>query len=148
MKRQPNWQSPHPFIHAHTVQLDELDFLQHVNNKSYLTWMEQVAWLHSQSVGINHETQKELNRIMVIKEHRMSYHAGGYLGDELLIGTWLGEQKGACLRERHYQIIRVSDGLTLFTATSEFVCVDLKTLRPKPIPKAFIEPYLIKDKSP
>lgn len=136
-----NWQYPHPFIHAHTVQVDELDFLEHVNNKTYMAWMEQVAWLHSQSVGINHKTQKELNRIMVIKEHRMSYLAGCYLGDELLIGTWLGEQKGACLRERNYQIIRAADGLSVFTATSEFVCVDLKTLRPKRIPNAFIEPY-------
>lgn len=136
-----NRQSPHSFIHAHTVQIDELDFLGHVNNKNYLTWMEQVAWLHSQSVGINHDKQKELNRIMVVKEHRMSYLAGCYLGDELLIETWLGEQKGACLRERHYQITRAADGLSVFTATSEFVCVDLKTLRPKRIPKEFIAPY-------
>ncbi|WP_019555878.1 acyl-CoA thioesterase [Thiomicrorhabdus arctica] len=142
MKRQQHWQSSQPFIHGHTVQVDELDFLQHVNNKTYLTWMEQVAWLHSQSVGINHDTQKRLNRIMVIKEHRMFYHAGSYLDDELLIGTWLGEQKGCCVRERHYQIIRVGDGLTVFTATTEFVCVDLKNLRPKPIPEAFIAPYL------
>ncbi len=142
MKRQPNWQSPQPFIHPHTVQDDELDFLQHVNNKTYLSWMEQVAWEHAKSVGISHEKQRELNRIMAVYENTMKYHAGCYLGDELLIGTWIGQQKGRCLRERHFQIIRQSDHKTVFTATATYVCIDLTTHKPKPIPKAFITPYL------
>ncbi|NPA73038.1 MAG: acyl-CoA thioesterase [Gammaproteobacteria bacterium] len=137
-----NWQTPHPFIISKTVEPDALDFLQHVNNKVYLEWMEQVAWQHSLSVGIDQTTQRNLNRIMVIKSHQMQYLAGAYLGDELLIATWLGKQVGCCLRERHTQIIREKDQKTIFAATSEFVCVDLKRLKPKRIPDEFIAPYI------
>ncbi|MEA3405114.1 MAG: acyl-CoA thioesterase [Pseudomonadota bacterium] len=135
------WSHPNPFIYQHTVTQDELDFLGHVNNKTYLAWMEQVAWEHSKSVGITHDTQKQLNRIMAVYENTMKYHASCYLGDELLVGAWIGEQKGCCLRERHFQIIRKSDQKTVFTATVTYVCIDLTRHKPKPIPKAFIDPY-------
>ena len=64
-----NWQYPNPFIYEHTVVENELDFLGHVNNKTYLNWMEQVAWAHAKSVGITHEKQRELNRIMAVYEN-------------------------------------------------------------------------------
>lgn len=135
------WRHPAPFIHAHTVTADELDFLQHVNNKSYLAWMEQSAWLHAQSAGINHDLQKQLNRIMAVYDNHMRYHASCYLNDELLIGTWVGQQIGCCRRERHFQIIRPRDHKTVFSATAIYVCIDLSAHRPKPIPKEFVEPY-------
>ena len=136
-----NWHFPNPFIQMHTVQVDELDFLGHVNNKIYLAWMEKLAWEHAKSVGISHEKQRELNRIMAVYENCMQYLASCYLGDELLIATWVGQQTGCCLRQRHFQIIRKSDQKTVFTATATYVCIDLKNHKPKRIPNAFIEPY-------
>jgi acyl-CoA thioester hydrolase len=137
-----NWQAPYPpFIYPHTVTEDELDFLGHVNNKTYLAWMEKVAWAHAKSVGISHEKQRELNRIMAVYENCMQYLASCYLGDELLIATWIGETKGYCLRDRGFQIVRKSDEKTVFTATTTYVCIDLQNHKPKRIPKAFIEPY-------
>jgi acyl-CoA thioester hydrolase len=135
------WQHPAPFIQAHTVSQDELDFLGHVNNKSYLAWMEQVAWAHAKAVGINHHLQKQLNRIMAVYENCMHYHASCYEGDELLIATWVGERQGCCLRKRHFQIIRPRDGKTVFSAEATYVCIDLVKHKPRPIPQAFIEPY-------
>ncbi|MDX1351909.1 MAG: acyl-CoA thioesterase [Thiomicrorhabdus sp.] len=138
---QLNWQYPDPFIFNYTVTDDDLDFLGHVNNKSYLAWMEQVAWQHAKSVGITHEKQRQLNRIMAVYENCMQYHASCYLGDELLIATWVGKQKGCCLRQRHFQIIRQSDQKTVFTAQATYVCIDLTDHKPKKIPKEFIQPY-------
>ena len=143
---QLNWQYPNPFIYKHVVVQDDLDFLGHVNNKSYLAWMEKVAWEHARSVGISHEKQRELNRIMAVYENCMQYLASCYLGDELLIATWVGKQQGCCLRKRHFQIIRKSDLKTVFTADATYVCIDLINHKPKKIPKEFTEPYQIKDK--
>ena len=137
-----NWQHPKPFIVEHTVTESELDFLRHVNNKSYLTWMEQVAWAHAQAVGISHVMQKQLNRIMAVYENCMQYKASCYLGDELLIATWTGQQDGCCKRKRGFQIIRKHDQKTVFTATATYVCIDLKTHKPRRIPNEFVEPYL------
>lgn len=136
-----NWQTPNPFIVPYQVQADDLDFLNHVNNKAYLAWMEEAAWAHSVSAGITHELQTQLNRIMAVYQHQMRYLASCYLNDQLLIGTWIGKQTGRCLRDRHTQIIRVRDAKTVFSATTTFVCIDLQTHQPKAIPNEFIEPY-------
>lgn len=137
-----DWQCPYPpFIFEHTVTQDELDFLGHVNNKSYLAWMEMVAWEHAKSVGINQGLQKKLNRILAVYENCMQYQASCYLGDELMIATWIGEQQGCCRRKRHFQIIRKLDGKTVFTAEATYVCIDLMEHKPKRIPQEFIKPY-------
>ncbi|MBF6057332.1 acyl-CoA thioesterase [Thiomicrorhabdus heinhorstiae] len=135
---------PHAFIQPYRVQAEDLDFLGHVNNKVYLHWMEQVAWQHSLAVGIDHALQKRLNRIMAVYEHHMHYLGGCYLDDELLIVTWLGEQIGCCKRERFYQILRARDKKLLFKARSVYVCIELDSHRPRPIPQEFTQPYLDK----
>lgn len=135
------WRHATPFIQPHTVSREELDFLGHVNNKSYLAWMEQIAWAHANAVGIDHHRQKELNRIMAVYENCMHYHASCYEGDELLIGTWVGERLGCCRRQRFFQIIRPRDAKTVFSAEATYVCIDLIQHKPHVIPDAFITPY-------
>jgi acyl-CoA thioester hydrolase len=136
-----DWQHPAPFLYKHTVIENELDFLGHVNNKTYLNWMEQVAWAHAKSVGITHQKQRELNRIMAVYENCMQYKASCYLGDELLIATWVGEQQGCCRRTRPFQIIRKRDLKTVFTAQATYVCIDLTRHKPRKIPSEFTLPY-------
>jgi len=138
---QLNWQYPNPFIYQHKVSQNDLDFLGHVNNKSYLAWIEKVAWEHAKSVGISHEKQRELNRIMAVYENAMQYKASCYLGDILHIATWVGKQQGCCLRKREFQIIREQDFKTVFTAQATYVCIDLKSHKPRKIPTEFIAPY-------
>ncbi|MDX1795529.1 MAG: acyl-CoA thioesterase [Hydrogenovibrio sp.] len=135
------WSHPDPFIEGHRVTEPEIDFLEHVNNKVYLEWMEKIAWEHSLSVGIDHQRQQALGKIMVVKQHLLNYHAGCYLGDQLLIGTWLGEQIGCCQRKRHYEIFRQSDGKRIFSGHTVWACMNLKTHRACRIPQAFITPY-------
>ncbi len=143
LSQELNWQAPYPpFIFKHTVTADDLDFLGHVNNKSYLAWMEQVAWEHAKSVGISHEMQRKLNRIMAVYENHMHYLASCYEGDELLIGTWIGEREGCCKRKRFFQIIRQSDHKTVFSASATYVCIDLQNHKPRKVPPEYIDPYL------
>jgi len=78
---------------------------------------------------------------MAVYENRIKYLASCYLGDELLIATWVGETTGHCLRDRHFQIIRKKDNKTVFTATATYVCIDLEHHKPKRIPKEFTDPY-------
>lgn len=130
-----------PFTFQHQVQADELDFLGHVNNKTYLAWMEMVAWEHAKAVGISYDLQKQLNRIMAVYENHMQYKASCYLGDVLQIKTWIGKPQGCCLRARLFEIVRLADNKTVFTAKATYVCIDLKNHKPKPIPKEFTDPY-------
>ncbi len=129
------------FSYVHQVTEDELDFLGHVNNKNYLTWMEIVAWKHAKSVGITHKIQKQLNRIMAVYENCMQYKASCYLGDRLEIKTWIGEQEGCCLRKRFFEITRLQDQKIVFEATATYVCIDLVKHKARRIPPEFIAPY-------
>jgi len=125
----------------YTVNTSDLDFLGHVNNKSYLDWMEKVAWHHAQSVGIDKPLQQQLNRILAVYEHHMHYLGSCYAGDELELRTWIGKQLGCCQRERCFEFVRIKDNKTVFKANSVYVCITLDTHRPKRIPKEFIAPY-------
>jgi acyl-CoA thioester hydrolase len=138
---QPTIQSNARFSQRHRVCAEELDFLGHVNNKQYLTWMERVAWAHANSVGINEATQKACNRILIVHEHTMRFHKECLANDSLILKTWLGQQLGACRRRRHFAFVRTHDDQTVFTATTVYVCIDRQTHRPKPIPDEFIQPY-------
>ncbi|KUJ71901.1 thioesterase family protein [Thiomicrospira sp. WB1] len=129
------------FSQPHQVKRDELDFLGHVNNKQYLTWMETLAWAHANAVGINEATQNACNRILIVHEHTMRFHKECLPNNSLILKTWLGQQLGACRRQRHFAFVRTRDDQTVFTATTVYVCIDRLTHRPKPIPNEFIQPY-------
>jgi len=135
------WNHPDPFILEHKVLDSEIDHLNHVNNKVYLEWMEKVSWAHSLAVGIDMQVMKALGKVMVIGQHEMNYHAGCYLGDELLIGTWVSAPLSPRRRKRHYQIIRQADGKTVFSGHTQWICMDLNTHKSANMPEAFIEAY-------
>lgn len=132
------------YSEIYTVKTTDLDFLGHANNKSYLDWMEQIAWHHAQSVGIDKPLQKQLNRILAVHQHSMHYLASCYAGDEIELSTWIGKQIGCCQRERFFEFVRLTDHKTVFKAQSIYVCITLDTHRPKKIPQAFIHPYFQK----
>ena len=129
------------YSEIYQVQPHDLDFLGHVNNKSYLDWMEQVAWRHAKSVGISTELQQQLNRILAVHQHQLNYHASCYLNDEIELRTWIGNQIGCCQRERFFEFYRDGGKKMVFSATSVYVCISLDTHKAKKIPQAFITPY-------
>lgn len=135
------WKHPNTFVMEHTVNQDEIDFLNHVNNKVYLAWIEEVSWKHSLAVGVNEDTHKQEGKVMVIKEHLLKYHAGCFLGDRLIIGTWVGEMIGTRKRKRHFEIYREKDGRMVFSGHTIWACMDLETYRGCDIPEPFITPY-------
>ena len=129
------------YSEIYTVQETDLDFLRHVNNKSYLDWMEKIAWAHAQSVGINTDMQKRLNRILAVYQHQMQYLASCYAGEEIELRTWIGKQIGCCQRERFFEFVRLADNKTVFKAESIYVCISLNTHKPKKIPAEYTELY-------
>jgi len=129
------------YCEIYRVQASDLDFLGHVNNKAYLSWMEQVAWHHAQAVGINQELQRKLNRILAVHEHHMQYQASCYEHDEIELKTWVGQQIGCCQRERFFEFRRLKDQKIVFSAQSLYVCISLDNHKARRIPTAFIDPY-------
>lgn len=136
-----NWQWENPYILPVTAEQEQLDGLGHVNNVSYLRWLEEAAWAHSKALGIGLAEFKRLDRAMVARRHELDYLIACELGDELLVGTWITTNDRKLSMERAYQIVRATDNKTMFTGLTRWVCVALSSGKPKRMPPEFIAAY-------
>ena len=68
-----SWDRPQPFTLAARVGAEDIDGLEHTNNTVYVKWCEQVAWLHSVSLGLDLERYRELDRAMAITHSEYDY---------------------------------------------------------------------------
>lgn len=134
------WDYPHPHTVALTVLPEHIDVMRHTNNVVYQQWMEAAAWSHSQSNGLGPSEYESSGHGMVVRRHELDYLAASHLNESLVIGTWL-LKVDKLSTHRVYQIIRTSDGLTVFRGATHFVCVEIATGRLKRMPPLFYETY-------
>jgi acyl-CoA thioester hydrolase len=132
---------PQPFVQPVTVQPADIDEFGHTNNVVYLTWLERVAWAHSCSLGLAMEDYRRLGTGCVARKHELEYLAATFAGEELLAGTWVHENDGRLSMWRAYQIVRPKDGRTVMRGRTHWVCVDLKTGKPRRMPPEFVQAY-------
>jgi acyl-CoA thioester hydrolase len=124
-----------------TVSAADLDGFRHVNNVVYLQWLERVAWAHSEALGLGFSAYEALGCGCVARRHELDYLAPCFEGDALAVATWVAENDGRLSMWRAYQIIRLSDRRTVLTARTHWVCVDMKSGKPRRMPPAFVEGY-------
>ena len=135
------WDFANPFILSLKVTPEHIDGLQHANNAVYVTWCEQVAWAHSESLGLDLDSYRRLNRAMVITRSEFDYLRASRLGDELEAATWIVDWDRKLTMERRFQIRRPADHATVLRARMKFACVDLDSGRPRRLPPEFVEGY-------
>jgi acyl-CoA thioester hydrolase len=135
------WDAATPFTQAVTVQAADIDEFGHTNNVVYLSWLEKVAWAHSQSLGLGMDDYRHLGAGCVARKHELEYLAPTFAGEELLAGTWIHENDGRLSMWRAYQIVRPRDGRTVLRGRTHWVCVDLKTGKPRRMPPEFVAAY-------
>ncbi len=135
------WDVRDPFIERVTVQPEHIDRFGHTNNVVYLSWLEQVAWSHSQTLGLGFADYERFGCGCVARRHELDYLAPTFAGDELLLATFIHENDGRLTMWRGYQIIRAGDGKTVLRGRTQWVCVDMKTGRPRRQPPEFLAAY-------
>ncbi|CDZ93220.1 acyl-CoA thioesterase [Pseudomonas saudiphocaensis] len=135
------WDQPDVFICDISVEPEHIDELGHANNAVYVTWLEQCAWQHSQSLGLGLEDYQRLNRAMAVVRHEIDYLAAAYEGERLQLGTWIVESDQRLKMKRHFQLIRPTDKVTLLRAKTTFVCIEMTSGKPKRMPPEFLEGY-------
>lgn len=136
-----NWQFEHPFITQWTISQHEIDHYNHANNVAYVSQLERIAWAHSNSLGLTIEQYQELDRGMAITRHEINYLSSAYLDDLIDCATWIVACDKKIKLVREFQFIRRSDGQTLLTARTEFICIALSTGQPKRMPKLYADIY-------
>ncbi|MDM9631920.1 acyl-CoA thioesterase [Robiginitalea aurantiaca] len=117
-----------------TVAPEHLDDLNHVNNVQYLEWVQQVSKAHWQKLSL---PEWDMHYIWVVHSHLIRYHQPAFLGEELVISTFIKAAKGA-KSERHVHITRKGMEPPLVTCETIWVLLDAKSGKPVRVPAEMI----------
>jgi acyl-CoA thioester hydrolase len=136
------WDVARPFVQVVEVKAEHLDDFAHTNNVVYLSWLQDVAWAHSVSLGLDMEAYRRIGSGCVARRHELDYLAPTFAGDRLHLATWVAENAGRIDMWRAYQVIREQDGKTVLRGRTQWVCVDMKSGRPRRQPPEFVAAYV------
>lgn len=103
-----------------TVSKDDLDDRNHVNNVRYVQWVQDIAqdnWIN------NTTTNLRQTYYWVLLSHHIQYKAGAYLGDNLLLKTFVTKCEGL----RSTRIVEIYNHNTnkLLTSSETIWCLML-----------------------
>ena len=129
------------FLMRRVAGPDDIDRFNHVNNARYIGWANEIAWAHSNALGLSFDEYERLGAGCVVWRHEFDYRAPVLLGDEIDIATWIAENDFRLRLVRAYQMWNAASGVEVFRGRTTFVSVDMKTGKPTRMPKEFISAY-------
>ncbi len=109
-----------------TVQQDDLDELDHVNNVRYLQWVQDIAKAHWQQ-NVNKEILDKF--FWVVISHYIEYKGAALLNDEILLKTYVTRSEGVT-STRIVEMYRASDDKLLVKASTNWCLMDMQSKRP------------------
>lgn len=136
------WDYPCPFTHLRKVAINDIDGMGHVNNAVYVKWCEDVAWLHSASLGLTIEDYQRLDKGVAIRKGSYEYVAPSLLDDELILATWLTASDGKLRLQRSFQIFDKKSEQLRLRGEWQLICVTLSSGKPSRFPREFIDSYI------
>ncbi|MBV8603724.1 MAG: acyl-CoA thioesterase [Pelomonas sp.] len=136
-----DWDHPGRFELRLTPQAADIDGLNHVNNAVYVGWCQDVAWAHSEALGLSLADYQRLDAAMAIRAAAYDYLRPALRGEPLVLGTWLAAGDGRLSMERRFQLRRAADGATLLRARWQLVCIAIASGRPRRMPAEFVSAY-------
>jgi len=104
----------------------DIDGQNHVNNTVYLRWVQDVATAHWKSLA-SPDAQQVIG--WVVLRHEIDYKLPANLGDEIVLGTWVGGASRLKF-ERFTEVRRKIDDQLLAKARTVWVPVDSRTGKP------------------
>jgi acyl-CoA thioester hydrolase len=134
---------PAPHVIELSVQAEDIDDYQHVNNAVYLSWCDRVAWSHSAALGVPLAQCLTLRRGMAASRIEIDYLRAAVLGDRVRAATWIVSADGRLRAERRFQFVRAADGATLAAARIDYVCINLDSGRAARMPESFARAYVV-----
>jgi acyl-CoA thioester hydrolase len=111
---------------AIVVEPADIDQLGHVNNVTYVRWVQDVAVAHWTRAAAA-EDQAKLFWVLV--RHEIDYKRPAVLGDRVIVRTWVGAASRIRF-ERHTEIVRASDRCVLAQALTVWCPMDTQTGKP------------------
>ena len=113
-------------LHSYPVGIepDDIDFMGHVNNASYLKWVQAAVIDHWRAMAPAEAVGQHL---WVALKHEITYRKPSFLGDDVIATVLLEKVHGA--RAFYATVIRRGEDV-LAEVKSSWCCLDAVTKRP------------------
>lgn len=131
---------PGIFTMQRRVEWRDIDTAQHVNNATYLNFMEECGIQAAHSVGWSMGRMRGEGFAIVARRHQIEYRQQAQLGENLVISTYLSDIRRSSAT-RHYLIVRADDGELIAQARTLWVFVNTTTSQPIRIPGEFFNAF-------
>ena len=124
--------------HRHPIRIlpDDIDFMGHVNNARYLSWVQDAVLSHWRRIAPAEEAAAKL---WVALKHEITYRKPAFLDDQVFADVVLEKVEG--VRAFYATVIRRGEEV-LAEVRSSWCCLDARTLRPARIAKDVIARFL------
>jgi acyl-CoA thioester hydrolase len=107
----------------------DIDFMGHVNNASYLRWVQEAVISHWQALA---------EHLWVALKHEITYRRPAFLDDDVVATVLLEKVQGA---RAFYETVIRRGGEVLAEVKSSWCCIDAETLRPARLASSVIERF-------
>jgi len=123
--------------HAYVIDVDpaDIDFMGHVNNASYLKWVQEAVISHWQKLA---PAEAVAAHLWVALRHEITYRKPAFLDDEVIATVILEKVQGA--RAFYETIIRRGEEV-LAEVKSSWCCLDAETLRPARLARSVVDRF-------
>lgn len=108
------------------VEPADIDVLGHVNNVTYLRWVQDAAVAHWRAAA---PAADQARLVWIVLRHEIDYKHPAMPGDTIRARTRVGAASRLKF-ERHTELFRASDGVLLAKARTLWCPVDVHTGRP------------------
>ncbi|MFB0873362.1 MULTISPECIES: acyl-CoA thioesterase [unclassified Sphingobium] len=127
--------------HDYAIGIDpaDIDFMGHVNNASYLKWVQNAVLDHWRALA---PAEAVAQHLWVALKHEITYRKPTFLNDEVIATVFLEKVQGA--RAFYETVIRRGEDV-LAEVKSSWCCVDASTLRPARLARDVIERFFAGD---
>ncbi|WP_414713884.1 acyl-CoA thioesterase [Sphingomonas sp.] len=131
--------APAPHHYAVGIVSDDIDFMGHVNNASYLKWVQAAVISHWQRLA---PPEAVAQHLWVALKHEITYRKPAFLDDDVIATVLLEKVQGA--RAFYETIIKRGEDV-LAEVKSSWCCLDAETLRPARLARDVVERFFPKD---
>jgi len=127
-----------PYEFRVDVAQDDIDFMGHVNNASYLRWVQEAVISHWRRLAPAEAVGRHL---WVALKHEITYRRPAFLDDDVVATVLLEKFQGT---RAFYETVIRRGGEVLAEVKSSWCCLDAETMRPARLAKDVIDRFFVK----
>ena len=129
------------YDHPISIAPADIDFMGHVNNAHYLTWVQEAVLGHWRGLA---PAEAVAEHLWVALKHEITYRKPAFLDDRVIATVVLEKVHGA--RAFYETVIKRGEDV-LAEVKSSWCCVDAETLRPARIGQAIVARFFGDERS-